>query len=202
MVWAQWCDVHHFVLSYICVCLCILAVWVTLRVVVLWKIGTVCSSRVAGYAPRFWWGPCCSSVLVFCVVFFILFVFVLCLVCGVLPVCLDCPFGLCVLDLDKRVYNFHNASSLKYAKYYIIDLCVTRRWKFAQNSPDAQYKSQSIIISVPPFNLYQSTHRHEYGIRTQWWHALIAQVVVNPTTIPWWSRFMDRVNQTNMIILK
>jgi len=42
--------------------------------------------------PDVWWGTCCSSFLVFCVVFFVLFFFVLYLVYPILPVSLDCQF--------------------------------------------------------------------------------------------------------------
>ena len=60
--------------------------------------------RVAhlGFTTSFWWGPCCSSwfhhqflvgsVLLILVVLPVLFFFVLCLVCLVLPVPVDCPF--------------------------------------------------------------------------------------------------------------
>jgi len=46
----------------------------------------------------FWWGPICSSV-----VFFYLIVFVLYLVCPMLPVSLDCPF-LIVPSVFSNVY--------------------------------------------------------------------------------------------------
>jgi hypothetical protein len=50
------------------------------------------SSWASGFTSRFWWGPCYSSLLFFCVVLFVLFVFVLCLVFPMLPVFLNCPF--------------------------------------------------------------------------------------------------------------
>ena len=44
------------------------------------------------FIPVLWWGLCCSS-LQLSVLFFVLFVFVLCLiVCPMFPVSLDCPF--------------------------------------------------------------------------------------------------------------
>ena len=75
----------------------------------------LCCSRVPGFTLGLWWGPSCSSVqysvllastwvhprslvgsilficLVFCVVL-VFFFFILCLVCPVLSVSLDCPF--------------------------------------------------------------------------------------------------------------
>ena len=48
--------------------------------------------KLLSSAPYFWWGPCCSSFLVFYVVFFSLFVFVLCFVYPMLPLSLDCSF--------------------------------------------------------------------------------------------------------------
>ena len=43
------------------------------------------------------WSPCCSSFSLCCVVFFVLFVFVFCLVSLTLSVTLYCPFLLCPL---------------------------------------------------------------------------------------------------------
>ena len=37
---------------------------------VLLEAGTAYPSRAPVFTPGFWWGPCCSSFLVYCVMFF------------------------------------------------------------------------------------------------------------------------------------
>ena len=59
---------------------------------VLWEVGTACASWASGFTSRFLVGSVLLIVLVFCVVFFVLFVFILCLEYPMLPVSLDCPF--------------------------------------------------------------------------------------------------------------
>ena len=85
-----------------------------------WRVsetGIAYSSRVPGFTLQvFKWGPCCSSFLVFCVVFFVLFVFFLCLESNVdcsVPAfsIFDCPFGFPQrLFLMPSLYklSFHN----------------------------------------------------------------------------------------------
>ena len=68
-----------------------LTVYMSSTVSVIKEAGTACPSRVAGFIPGFWWGPCCSSfVSVLCCVF-VLFAFVLCLVYRMLLVSLNDP---------------------------------------------------------------------------------------------------------------
>jgi hypothetical protein len=59
---------------------------------VLLEAGTAYPSRAPVFTPGFWWGPCCSSFLVYCVMFFVLFVFVSSLVHPLLPVSMVCSF--------------------------------------------------------------------------------------------------------------
>jgi len=51
------------------------------------------TSLAPGLTPGFLYGSLLLVFLVFCIVFYVSFVFVLCLVYPMLPVSLDCPFG-------------------------------------------------------------------------------------------------------------
>ena len=55
-------------------------------------IFTVFGVVLVAHLYSFWWGPCCSSFLIFCVVCVALFVFDLCLLYPMLPASLDSPF--------------------------------------------------------------------------------------------------------------
>jgi hypothetical protein len=88
--YVKWCPTHTDYMSNMAI--------------VLWEERTAFPSRMPGFASGFWWGSCCSSFVVFCVVFFVLFVFVLCLVCPMLQVSLDCPFSIAP-SLFSNVYS-------------------------------------------------------------------------------------------------
>ena len=57
----------------------------------------------------FWWGPCCLSFLVFCVMCFYLCYFVLCSVPSV-----TCVSGLSILDYKSFFLSFHNKTYIWY----------------------------------------------------------------------------------------
>ena len=64
-----------------------------LPVLIIYMGNTSYHSGALDFTPCFWWGPCCSSIYFSELSFLIiLFVFVLRLVCLMLPVSLDCLF--------------------------------------------------------------------------------------------------------------
>lgn len=69
---------------------------------VLYEAGTGDPSGTDRFTPGFWLDPCCSSFLFSVLCFCVLFVFVLCLMCPVLSVYLDCPF----LIVPSVISNF------------------------------------------------------------------------------------------------
>ena len=73
-----------------------------------------------------------ADLFVFCVVlcFLVLFVFVLCLVCPMLPESLDCPF-LIASSVFSNVY-FHFIMLLIYA--IIVEITVVIEWLFLNHS--------------------------------------------------------------------
>ena len=102
-IWYRWIwkIIHP---KYTCVTL-IACIWVSLWVA--YKRKERLTLREYLGSSLFLVGPCCTSFLVFCVAlscaYFALFVFVLCLVCPMLPFSLDCPF-LIVISVFSNVY--------------------------------------------------------------------------------------------------
>ena len=70
--------------------------------------------------PRVSLGSVLLIYVVFCVVFFVLFVFVLCLVCPILSISLNCPFLITLRISLTFIVLLYNTISISYHKVVLI----------------------------------------------------------------------------------
>jgi hypothetical protein len=126
---------------------------------VLSEAGTAYPSRAPGFTPGFWRGSVLLIYLAFCVVlcFCVLFVFVLCLLCPMLSMSLDCP---CLIT--RSVFSGVYFRSYQFSPYTVFIL--SSKWCIV-------YKLVLVLN-----NCYYTTHVKEQSIRLK--HVKIQHINV------------------------